>query len=162
MKRFLLSRPVITRLLLMFFIGAGLSFQCFAQNYTGKQKDIDQILENVKLFSQYYMAGEMDKLVDCYTDDGKIFPGNSDIISGKEGLSGFWVIREGSKVLHHQITPVELTVQKKIAYDYGYYEGKSQNAAGEVFPFKGKYVIVWKKVGKDWKIYLDIWNRISS
>ena len=161
MKRFLQSRPVITRLFLILFIGVGLSLQCIGQNYTGKQKDIDQILENVRLFSQYYMAGEMDKLVDCYTDDGKIFPGNSDIISGKEGLSGFWVIREGSKVLHHQITPVELTVQKKIAYDYGYYEGIPKCGRGGL-SFKGKYVIVWKKVGKDWKIYLDIWNRISG
>ncbi len=136
--------------------------QLYAQNYQGKQKDIDHILKNAALFSKYYVAGDMQSLVNCYTGDGKIFPGNSDIIEGKAGLTDFWKIPEGTTILSHKITPVEIKVMKKTAYDYGYYEGETQPAGGEKSYFKGKYVIVWKKVDKDWKIYIDIWNRIAQ
>jgi ketosteroid isomerase-like protein len=42
----------------------------------------------------------------------------------------------------------------------GYYEGKSLKQDGEEISWKGKYLIVWKKEANDWKMYMDIWNRI--
>jgi ketosteroid isomerase-like protein len=47
------------------------------------------------------------------------------------------------------------------AYDYGYYSGSSAKTGEESSKFQGKYVIIWKKENNDWKIYLDIWNRID-
>ncbi len=136
------------------------SSQLYSQAYEGKQKDIDQILKNAEMFSKYYVENNLEKLVASYTSDGKVFPGNTDIIDGTDGLTKFWRRPDDRKVLSHKITPVELKVIKRTAYDYGYYEGVSLNAEGEEVPFKGKYVIVWKKVGSDWKIYLAIWNRV--
>ncbi|MBV1923248.1 MAG: hypothetical protein KUG68_04380, partial [Flavobacteriaceae bacterium] len=40
------------------------------------------------------------------------------------------------------------------------HEGASLNYKNEETLFKGKYVIVWKKIENDWKIYLDIWNKL--
>jgi len=57
---------------------------------------------------------------------------------------------------------MEITIIKKTAYDYGYYEGETIMKDGSSSKWKGKYMIIWKKVGKDWKIYLDIWNSIKS
>jgi len=133
----------------------------FGQNYEGKKKDIQQILKNTAAFSQYYMNGEHEKIAACYTEDGKIFPGNRDIIEGKEALEKWWLLPEGVKILKHKVTPSEIKVVKKTAYDYGYYEGETLRPNGEKVSWKGKYVIIWKKIGKDWKIYLDIWNSIS-
>ena len=133
-----------------------------AQTYIGKQKHIDQILTNIEQFSKFYMAGDVESLVNCYTDDGKIFPGGRMIMEGAEDLRAYWTIPEGAKTLYHKIKPVEIKVVKDTAYDYGYYEGKSQNTKGEKSSWQGKYLIVWKKVGKDWKIYLDIWNRTPA
>ena len=143
-------------------LSARLSILCFAlllvsinvngQTYSGKQKYIDQILKNIDLFSAYYMEGDMESLVNCYTDDGKIFPGNLPIIEGKRGLEEFWTIPEGAKITHHKIKPEEIKIIKKYAYDYGYYEGATLSANGNESTWKGKYVIIWKKVGKDWKI----------
>jgi ketosteroid isomerase-like protein len=132
-----------------------------AQNYIGKKKDINKILKNIEQFSAFYVAGDIESLVDSYTIDGKIFPGRTKIIEGKEKLLEFWTPRNGSKTIRHKVTPTELKIVKKTAYDYGYYEGTSQNAKGENFEFSGKYVIVWKKIKGEWKIYLDIWNRID-
>lgn len=132
----------------------------FSQEYHGKKKDIDQILKNVKLFSHYYVNHKTDSLVACYTDDGKILPGGSDIMEGADALYKWWNYPETVKVLRHKITPSEIRIVKGYAYDYGYYEGETLKEDGTTSAWKGKYVIVWKKVGKDWKIYLDIWNRM--
>lgn len=149
-------------LILIFSLSIGIPTFLSAQDYYGKDKDIQQILENIKIFSQHYMNGNVQGIVDSYTEDGKIFPGNLMITEGRPDLTKYWTTPEGIKVLHHKIIPSEIRIVKKYAYDFGYYEGKTQNAKGEEFPFYGKYVIVWRKVGKDWKIYLDIWNRVRK
>lgn len=151
-----LSRTLLIAIALLFTTPA------FGQVFEGDQEEIDKILRNVAQFSEYYVNGETEKLVNCYTEDGKVFPGRRDIIEGQEGLRKYWMPREGSKVLRHKINPVEIRVVENTAYDYGYYEGTSQNAEGENRDFKGKYVIVWHKVGEDWKIYLDIWNGLPD
>ena len=132
-----------------------------AQNYIGKKKEINKILKNIEQFSAFYVAGDIESLVDSYTLDGKIFPNRTKIIEGKEKLLEFWTPRNGSKTIRHKVTPTEIKIVKKTAYDFGYYEGTSQNTKGEKFEFSGKYVIVWKKTKGEWKIYLDIWNRID-
>lgn len=132
-----------------------------AQSYIGKKKDINIILKNIEQFSQNYVQGDIEALVDSYTFDGKIFPNRTKIIEGREKLLEFWTPRNGNKTIRHKITPSEIRIVKKTAYDFGYYEGTSQNAKGEKFEFRGKYVIVWRKVKGKWKIYLDIWNRID-
>ena len=84
------------------------------------------------------------------------------LLAGKEELSKYWAPSEGGKVTFHKITPEEIKVVKKTAYDFGYYEGTTTTTEGEKVNWKGKYVIVWKKIGKEWKIYLDCWNRVRE
>lgn len=133
-----------------------------AQTYKGKQKDINIILKNIAQFSQNYMNGDAAAIANSYTADGKIFPSNQEIISGTKDLKKYWTTPADIKVKYHKITPLEIEVIKKTAYDYGYYEGETILKDGTSSKWKGKYMIVWKKVGKEWKIYLDIWNPIKS
>jgi ketosteroid isomerase-like protein len=118
------------------------------------------ILKNTKAFSEAYMNADAEAISRFYTEDAKIFPGNSDIISGRQAIKERWKFAEGVKDLYHKVTPSEINIIDKYAYDYGYYEGSLTTKKGKVNPFKGKYVIVWKKVDTDWKIYLDIWNSL--
>ena len=120
----------------------------------------EQILQNVKAFSEAYMREDTEALVNMYTEDGKLFPGGSNILEGREALMKFWKFREGVSNLHHKITPTEIKIIDNYAYDFGYYEGSTSNAEGKKTDFKGKYVVVWRKENDNWKIYLDIWNRI--
>jgi ketosteroid isomerase-like protein len=41
-------------------------------------------------------------------------------------------------------------------------KGKTQQADGSEVSWRGKYVIVWHKRQGEWKIYLDIWNRVKE
>ncbi len=132
-----------------------------AQKYQGNQKDIDIILTNIDSFSHFYMSGQYKKLSECYSSSGKIFPSGSDIIEGTENIEKKWIVQDDIKIIRHIISPIEIKILDDHAYDYGYYEGTTLLANGTTTSWKGKYIIIWRKEGEDWKIYLDIWNRID-
>ncbi len=127
-----------------------------------QDKEIASIKSQITRFSQYLMEGKRDKVVEMYTSDAKIFPSNTDILEGTE-LANYWNPpgERTWKTTYHKVTPVEIKVLGDEAYDYGYYEGTSVND-DQSSDWKGKYVIIWKKVNAEWKIYLDIWNRIEN
>jgi ketosteroid isomerase-like protein/peptidoglycan/xylan/chitin deacetylase (PgdA/CDA1 family) len=129
-------------------------------SYIGDQKDLEIIFRNIRKFSASYKSGDVESLVNCYTEDAKLFAHRMDIVANSGEISQFWKMPEDMKVLHHLVTPVEIVVSGDTAYDWGYYEGETQSGDGKIVPWSGKYVIVWKKVGGDWKIYLDSWNRL--
>lgn len=124
--------------------------------------DTEIIKKNSLAFSKAYMDGDIDGLVNMYTEDGKILPNNRKIMSGKTDLKSYWTIPEGVKIVLHKATPSEIRIENDIAYDYGYYEGKTLTKDLKEVPWKGKYVIIWKKIDGDWKIYLDIWNSVAD
>jgi len=143
-------------------------FFCFllipthAQKYIGNDQDISVLLKNIKLFSQAVMDGNSEGIGMVYSKDAKIFPSNKNIIEGREAIISYWTPTNGSRIVFHKISPEEIKVIGNEAYDYGYYEGITKNKDGKLASWKGKYVILWKKVGKKWLIYLDIWNRVQT
>jgi len=133
----------------------------YTQNFEGDKKEIERILENIKIFSEHYISANYEALANMYCKDGMILPPGADIIKGREAIKQRWILPEGVSVPYHKITPTEISVKDNWAYDVGYYEGTSIKRNGDKVKFKGKYVIVWKKEDDDWKIYADAWNGIN-
>lgn len=133
-----------------------------AQQFNGPEEDIETILGHIKAFSEHVVAGDAAQITAAYTADGKLFPNNRDILEGSDAIQQYWTPGKGYRISYHKIIPSEITISGDQAYDYGYYEGTTQRDDGSESSWKGKYVIVWKKVDGDWKIYLDIWNRIEE
>lgn len=138
------------------------SFHLFAQEYSGNGEDITIILSNTKEFSKAYVDGDFEKLTSFYSNDAKILPPGTGIIEGKEAILKQWILPKGVNVVYHNVIPREIKVLEDTAYDFGIYEGSSIGKDGNRSLWRGKYVIIWKKTGNDWKIYLDIWNRIKD
>lgn len=126
------------------------------------QSDEEQIREQIKEFSKNLMDGKLEDVVAAYTHDAKIMPPRTKILEGKE-LAEYWnPVTPGTwKTTYHKIIPEEIKIWRDEAYDYGYYEGSSSDGES-TSDWKGKYVIVWRKEGGIWKIYLDIWNRVDD
>ncbi|NAY92984.1 DUF4440 domain-containing protein [Muricauda sp. JGD-17] len=122
----------------------------------------EKILEATRNFSTAFINGDYETIANSYTLDAKIFPNNADIISSREAIKAKWMQGAGAKILHHEILPQEIKFFGNYAHDYGYYQGKTERKDGSVVDWKGKYVVVWKKENGNWKMYLDIWNRIQD
>lgn len=138
-----------------------LSTPSFSQSFSGPQKDIDSILKNITAFSKYYMEADYNGLANSYTKDGKILPPGPEIITGQEAIKQRWTLPEGVTILSHVVEPVEITIVKDTAYDIGYYHGTTRRKDGTEIAWKGKYMIIWKKIDGDWKIYADAWNKVN-
>lgn len=131
------------------------------QTFNGNKEDIQKILKNTKAFSEYVMASDYEKIAASYTEDAKIFPNGTQILEGNDIIK-YWTLPEDISTTFHKITQTEITIIEDTAYDYGYYEGKTKHKDGRISSWKGKYVIVWKKVDNDWKMLLDIWNSVKD
>lgn len=136
--------------------------QINAQQFIGNDEDLRSIFNNIKMFSQHIMNSDYESIGKAYTRDAKIFPSNRKIIEGREEIVKYWTPTNGSKIKFHKITPEEIKIIGNEAYDYGYYNGVTQSKDGKLSSWKGKYVIIWKKQGTKWLIYLDIWNRVPN
>jgi ketosteroid isomerase-like protein len=125
-----------------------------------QQNDLVIIKANITAFSNALMTGDTLAINNAYTSDGKILPNGTPILEGNS-LKEYWNegVRNGQTYYHHKVTPEEIKILGDHAYDYGYYEGES-GSEGNRSKWKGKYVIIWRKLKGDWKIYLDIWNRV--
>ncbi len=138
------------------------SFTSYSQNYQGDETAIANILQNIKNFSKAVVAGDHEMVASFYTEDAKIFPGNMGILKGRDTIAVYWRSPDGVNTSAHKVIPEEIKILGQEAYDYGYYQGTTLRKNGETVSWKGKYVIIWKKKNNDWKIYLDIWNRIRD
>lgn len=129
------------------------------------QTDLGRIHTNIDAFSAALISGDYDQVVAAYTEDARIFPNNTAILEGEAWIRNYWTPPPGrtSRTVHHRIIPEEIKVIGKEAYDWGYYEGRTLMEDGREVPWRGKYVIIWKKTEDDqWKMYLDIWNRVGD
>ena len=147
---------------LMFTLFLMLTHVGVAQKFTGRQKDIDEILKKIEAFSLAYMNLDYDAIANAYTMDGKILPPGTDIITGREAIKKRWTLPAGVKIPLHKVTPTEITVIGDYAHDIGYYEGRTLRKDGTEVSWKGKYLIIWKKENGEWKIYADAWNQVND
>lgn len=128
----------------------------------GEAEDIDAILAQSARLSQAYMDGDIEALVAVYAEDGVAGPGGGDFVRGHDALRALWALPEGRTITHHRATPLELHVLGDVAYDWGYYEGTAVQDGEARPPFRGKYLIVWRR-GADgvWRMAHDMWSRVD-
>jgi uncharacterized protein (TIGR02246 family) len=109
-------------------------------------------------FSAAYVRGDAAAMADLYTADGVIFPERSKWISGREAITRYWTPGPGRRVTRHVVTPTRIVIDGEHAYDYGTFEIAGERDGATWGPFRGKYVVVWRRDKGTWRMQLDIWN----
>lgn len=104
------------------------------------------------------MRGDAAAMAEMYTADAVIFPERAEWISGREAIRRYWTLRPGSRVTHHVVTPSRIVVDGEHAYDYGTFEIAGERDGTVWGPFRGNYVVVWRRDQGGWRMQLDIWN----
>lgn len=94
-----------------------------------------------------------------YADDGRIMPQNAPAAQGTKAIAkvwkGFFQLKDFA--LTFEPTRISVAQAGDIAYDIGTYSLAFDSEQGPVRD-RGKYVVVWRKVGSDWKVAADIFN----
>ncbi len=118
------------------------------------QKDVSaDIQEANDNFMNLFNAGDVDQFVTIYTDDARLLPPNSPVVTGKENLKAFWGGMMAAGITP-KLTTVSATGHGKTAIE----EGVVEILAGDQVVDNAKYLVIWKKVKGEWKMHQDIWN----
>lgn len=116
------------------------------------------IHELSRQFSAAYVRGDAAAMAELYTSDAVIFPERSERIIGRDAITRYWTLGPGRRVTRHVVSPAVIVVDGRHAYDHGTYEIAGERDGKTWGPFRGNYVVVWRRDAGKWRMQLDIWN----
>jgi uncharacterized protein (TIGR02246 family) len=120
------------------------------------QTDLRKAIEaQNKRFGAAVEKGDVAALGALYTDDAQALPPNSDVVEGRAAIQEKWKGVLASGVGGASLETTDVETEGNLAYETGRYQMRSKD--GKVLD-RGKYVVVWKRSGSDWRIHRDIWN----
>lgn len=104
----------------------------------------------------FFNKGDFDGVASLYTADAAALPPGSAMVKGRAAIGAMW------KGMAEQVTdPKVMTIDVKrlgpaAAREIGTFSLKTKSSPPK--EVTGKYVVVWEKIGRDWKLATDIWN----
>ena len=100
--------------------------------------------------------GDAAAVAAMYTEDAYVLPPGGEMVKGRAAIEAFW--RQAAQ----QMTDAKLTIVDLLplgpeaAREIGTVTLKTKSQPPQ--EIAGKYVVVWRKLGADWKLAADIWN----
>ena len=106
-------------------------------------------------FCTAFAASDEIALAACYTPDAQVFPTGMDIVSGTSAIEAFWKGAMGGPAKTLTLTTTETEQHGDTAIEVG--RAEFFDAKGQTLD-KAKYIVIWKRVDKKWKLHRDIFN----
>jgi uncharacterized protein (TIGR02246 family) len=161
----------MTRSLLLLSVAALLLPACQASEKSGNDiaegnaaaanpgADEQAIRGQVDRWLQLVKAKNAAAIAALYTDDGAVMPPNGPIGKGHTAIQQTWASMMQTPGFDLTFAPEQIIVSSSgdIALDRGTYK-LAFAANGTAKTDTGKYVVVWRKIGSEWKAAADIFN----
>ena len=126
---------------------------CLTAPVLAQQAEIEAV--NAKGMD-FFNKGDFAGVASLYTDDATAFPPGSAMVKGRAAVAAMWksMVEKVSdpKVTTLEVKPLGPTAAREI----GTFSLRTKGEKPQ--EVVGKYVVVWEKVGNDWKLAADIWN----
>jgi uncharacterized protein (TIGR02246 family) len=125
----------------------------------GASADEQAIRGQVDRWLQLVKDKDAAAIAQLYTEDGAVMPPNAPIGKGRPAIQQTWAGMMGTPGFELTFTPEQIVVAGSgdLALDRGTYS-LAVAPAGTKQTDTGKYVVVWRKVGDEWKAEADIFN----
>lgn len=121
--------------------------------------DEQAIRGQVDRWHQLMKAKDAAAIAQLYAEDGAVMPPNAPIGKGRTAIQQTWASMMGTPGFGLTITPEQIIVSSSgdMALDRGTYS-LTVAPDGATQTDTGKYVVVWRKIGDEWKAAADIFN----
>jgi len=104
----------------------------------------------------FFNKGDFDGVASLYTADAIAFPPGSGMVKGRAAIGAMWKGMAG-QMTDPKVTTMDVKrLGPRAAREIGTFSLKTKESPPK--EVTGKYVVVWEKVGRDWKLAADIWN----
>ena len=121
--------------------------------------DEQAIRGQVNHWLQLVKAKNAPAIAALYTEDGAVMPPNGPIGKGHEAIQKTWASMMQTPGFDLTFVPEQIIVSSSgdMALDRGAYR-LAVAPNGKAMTDTGKYVVVWRKIGGEWKAAADIFN----
>jgi uncharacterized protein (TIGR02246 family) len=107
-------------------------------------------------FSAAFRQGDMAAVAGMYTEDADLLPHGADMVRGRSAIQAFWT-KTAEAIADAKLTTTDVKpLGPEAAREIGTFLLKTRGAPPQ--EIAGKYVVVWRKIGDEWKLATDIWN----
>lgn len=104
-------------------------------------------------------AGNLDRLMDYYSDSAVIMPPNAPAAAGRDAVRQVWSSFIGMGTVDLRLTTDDVSQSCDMASERGSYElTVTPKEGGAPVHDIGKYVVVWRKLNGQWRAVTDIFN----
>jgi uncharacterized protein (TIGR02246 family) len=105
---------------------------------------------------EFFNKGDFAGVASLYSEDATAFPPGSAMVKGRAAIAAMWK-NMAKQVTDPQLTTLDVkSLGPSAAREIGTFSLKTKGPTPK--EVSGKYVVVWEKVGADWKLATDIWN----
>ena len=133
-----------------------IALSCVLLPCSAKAQDKSTIQGLNDRFAAAFNSGDAAAVAAHYTEDATVLPPGNELVQGRSAIQAFW------KGAIEQLGEIRLTaidvrpLGSSAAREIGTFALKTKAQPPQ--EISGKYVVVWEKVGNDWKLATDIWN----
>ncbi len=107
-------------------------------------------------WTEFFNKGDFAGIASLYTEDAIAFPPGSGMVKGRAAIGEMWK-GMAEQVSDPKVTTLDVKqLGPSAVREIGTFSLKTKEPTPK--EVTGKYVVVWEKVGRDWKIAVDIWN----
>jgi ketosteroid isomerase-like protein len=95
-------------------------------------------------------------VADIYSEVAEALPPGSTAVAGRDAIRMFWEGAANMGIAKVVVKTIETSgTGGDTAYEQGTYTlyGKAGDIRDD-----GKYIVIWRREGKSWRMYRDIWN----
>lgn len=105
---------------------------------------------------EFFNKGDFAGVGSLYTADATAFPPGSAMVRGAATIAAMWK-RFAEEVGDPKLMTLDVKpLGPSAAQEIGTFSLRTKGANPK--DVTGKYLVVWEKVGNDWKLAADIWN----
>jgi uncharacterized protein (TIGR02246 family) len=126
---------------------------CLIAPAVGQKAEIEAV--NAK-WIDFFNKGDFAAIASLYTEDASAFPPGTAIVRGRAAIESM------CKGMAEQVSDPKLATHDvkalgpSAAREIGTFSLKTKGPTPQ--EVTGKYVVIWEKIGADWKLAVDIWN----
>jgi uncharacterized protein (TIGR02246 family) len=107
-------------------------------------------------FTAAFSKGDFGEVAAMYTEDAFLLPPGTEMIKGRADIQSYWT-KASEGMGDVELTTVDVKpLGTEAAREVGTFKLKTKGQ--EPREIIGKYVVVWQRVGNDWKLATDVWN----
>jgi uncharacterized protein (TIGR02246 family) len=123
------------------------------------ESTLPKVRDVIAAASQKFVAtfdkGDAAGVAALYTEGGQLLPPNASSMTGREAIQAFWQGAMDMGIASAQIETLEVEGHGDTAIEVGKYKLFAKD--GQELD-TGKFIVIWKREGKQWRLHRDIFN----